>query len=107
MQHTHFHEYQLLAIADIHGVSGLDHMEVPSALSELSFNTFHGIGSAVDRNIWDLLHQSSQRTGMVAFAVVGHNEVDLLQVNFLFQILNEIKTVRSPDRIGAESRPYQ
>ena len=33
---------------------------------------------------------------MIALAVVGDDEIDLFQVNFFFQILDEIEAVRRP-----------
>ena len=99
MEHAHLHEYQLLTVANLHAVAGFHHVEIPAALAVLSFQTFHAVGGAVNRGVGNLVHERGERAAVVAFAVVGHDEVYLLQVNFFFQILHESETVGCPDGV--------
>lgn len=42
------------------------------------------------------------KTGMVAFTVVGNDVVDLVQIDFLFQVFDKVETMGNPDRIDED-----
>ena len=102
MEHRHLHEHQALAVADLQGVLGLHDPEIPAALSELPLQAFDGIGGTEDGRLRDFFHQRDEGAGMVALAVVGHDEIDLMEVNLFFQILHELVAVRHPYRIDED-----
>ena len=102
VQHPHLDEDEFLSVADFDAVAGLHHVEVPSALAVLSFKAFHALGGAVNRGFGNEVHECGERAAVVAFAVVGHNEVNLVQVDFLLQVLDEIEAVRCPDGVDKD-----
>ena len=99
VQHTHFNKDELFSIADVNAVAGLDDMKIPAALAILAFNAFDCLRGAVDGRIWYFFHQGGKRTGVIALTMVCNDEINLAQINFFLQVLDKIKTVRSPDCI--------
>ena len=99
MEHPHFQENEFLSVSDIQGVSGLNHMKIPAPLAILPLNAFHRIFRTINRHIRNLLQNGGKRAGMVALPMICHNEINLFQINFFFQILHKVKTVGCPNRI--------
>jgi hypothetical protein len=60
------------------------------------------IGSAIDWCVWDSFHQGRQRAAVIHLPVVDHNQVDILQADFAFQILEEFFGMGQPDRINQD-----
>ena len=96
MEHFHLHKHQLFAVANVYAVAGLDHMEIPAALAILALDALYRLSRAIDGGIRNLVHQCGQRAGMIAFAVIGDDDINLMKVDFLFQILHKIKTMGCP-----------
>ena len=74
-------------------------MEIPAPLAILPLNAFHRICRAINRHIRNLLQNGGKRAGMVALPMICHDEINFFQINFFFQILHKVKTMRSPNRI--------
>jgi len=106
VQHLHLYKHQLLAVADVHAVASLDHMEVPAPLAILAFDALDCLGSAVDGRARNLVHQRGQGAGVVAFAMISHDEVDLLEVALPFQVLHEIKAMGRPNRVDQDGLSF-
>ena len=102
MEHFHFHKNKLLAVADVQGVTGFDDIEIPVVFAVLSFQTLDGIGGTVDGGIRDLCHQSGQGSGVVYFTVVDNDIVNVVEVNFFFQIFNEFKAMGCPNCVDQD-----
>ena len=102
MEHTHFYENKLFAIADVEAVAGFDDVEIPAPFAVLAFNAADSVGRAINRRIRNFFHERRQGAGMVAFAVVGNDVVDLVQIDFLFQVFDKVETMGNPDRIDED-----
>lgn len=74
MEHTHFYENKLFAIADVEAVAGFDDVEIPAPFAVLAFNAADSVGRAINRRIRNFFHERRQGAGMVAFTVVGNVE---------------------------------
>jgi len=57
MKHAHLHEDQLLAIADINRIAGLDDLEIPLWMVILADQGLYRICCAIDRGVGDFFHQ--------------------------------------------------
>ena len=47
MEHTHFYENKLFAIADVEAVAGFDDVEIPAPFAVLAFNAADSVGRAI------------------------------------------------------------
>ena len=103
VKHAHFHKNQLLPVSDLHTVTGFYDMEVPAAFAVLPLDALDSIGSAIDGCFRNFFHQRCQGSGVIAFSVIGDDEIDLMKVDLFFQVLNKIKTVRRPNGIDQNS----
>jgi len=98
VQHRRFNENELLR-ADIQPVAGLDGSEIP-VLMVMALQGLYGIGGAIDGGVGDEAHQLRQGAAVVTFGVTCDDEINLFQINFFFQVLDEFIGERFPHGIN-------
>jgi len=98
VQHRRFDENELLR-ADIQPVAGLDGSEIP-VLMVMALQRPDSIGGAIDGSIGNEAHQLRQGTAVVTFGVTCDDEINLFQINFFFQVLDEFIGERFPHGIN-------
>jgi len=101
VEHAGFDEHQLLAVAEVEFVARLYDMEVP-VLVVLALERFHRVGRAIDGQAGTTAQQLRKGPGMVHFAVVLDDSVQLGQEALGFEIVDEFLGEGHPDRIDED-----
>ena len=60
------------------------------------------IFGTINWRIRDFLHQRRQRTTVIHFAVVTYDEINRIQIDFRFQVINELRGMRFPYSIDED-----
>ena len=99
VEHAHFHKHQGFTIPNIYGVPCFNSFKIPFRVMILSNQGLNSIFCTINRRIRDFFHQCRQGTAVIHFAVVTYDEINRIQINFRFQIINELRGMRFPHSI--------
>ena len=103
VKHAHFYEYQGFTVPDIYGVTSFNSFEIPFWMMILTNQGLNCIFGTINWRIRYFFHQRRQRTTMIYFAVITYDEINRIQIDFRFQIINELGGMRFPHSIDEDS----
>ena len=102
MKHAHFYKHQRFTIANIYGVTSFNSFEIPFWMMVLANQGLNCIFCTINRRIRNFLHQRRQGTAVIHFAMVTYDEINRIQINFRFQIIDELRGMRFPYSIDED-----
>ena len=102
VKHAHFYEHQGLSIPNIYGIPCFNGFKVPFRVMILANQGLNSIFRTINRRIRDFFHQSRQGAAVIHFAMVTYDEINRIQINFRFQIINELRGMRFPYSINED-----
>ena len=102
VKHAHFYEYQGFTVPDIYGISCFNSFKIPFRVMILANQGLNCIFCTINWCIRNFFHQCRQGTAVIYFAVVTYDEINRIQINFRFQIINELRGMRFPYSINED-----
>ncbi|MNY10689.1 hypothetical protein D3C86_1436780 [compost metagenome] len=106
VQHGGLDKHQLLAVAYVQAVAGLDRLEVPLRVMMVTCDGVDGVVGAVDGGARDAGHQLGQGAGVILLGVVDHHIIDGSEIDLRRQVLHELPAELVIDGIDQHVLPF-